>query len=135
MALTLELPEEVEVQLRQEAEKAGLEPQAYIVNALRAYLRQERQQPPHLSQAETELLQQLDLGLSQETWRRYHTLIEKRRSETLSKTEQQELISLSDQIEKANARRMGYLVELARLRGISLRALMDELGIQSPSYV
>jgi hypothetical protein len=96
---------------------------------------QEQHHPPRLSRTETVLLQQIELGLSQETWQRYHELIDKRRAEALSRAEQQELISLSDRLEIANARRMGYLAELARLRRIPLPSLMDELGIQAPSYV
>lgn len=135
MALMLELPKEMEEQLRREAKKAGLEPQAYIVDAIKAYLQREQQQKLQLSQTETELLQQIGLGLTQESWKQYYELVDKRRAGILTDAEQKELISLSDQLERANARRMGYLVELARLRQISLEALMEELGIKSPSYV
>ncbi|MFQ5855665.1 MAG: hypothetical protein ACE5LU_08500 [Anaerolineae bacterium] len=135
MAITLELPTEFEAQIREEAEKADLDTAAYIVEALQEYLRQTQTQPPHLSKTESELLQHINLGLSQAEWQRYHELIAKRRAETLTPDEQEELIAFSDRIEEANARRMAYLVDLARLRQTSLEAVMEELGITAPSYV
>jgi predicted ATPase len=81
------------------------------------------------------LLQQINQGLPQETWQRYHELIDKRRAESLTPDEHATLIALSDQIEELNARRVGYLVELARLRQTPLEALMQQLGIQTLPYV
>jgi hypothetical protein len=45
------------------------------------------------------------------------------------------LIEISDQIEQANARRIQYLIELATLRGTSLEAVMQDLGIEALAYV
>ncbi len=56
----------------------------------------------------------------------------KRRSETLSHAEHEELLSLTDDVEKWQAERVGYLVRLAELRGLSLTDLMDDLGIEPP---
>jgi hypothetical protein len=94
-----------------------------------------KQQPLHLSRAETELLQKINLGLSEQQWRRYRELIAKRRAETLAAEEQRELIALSDQIEQANARRMENLIALAKLRQVSLETQMNELGIKPYAYV
>ena len=88
-----------------------------------------------LSNIETELLQQINLGLTQETWQQYHQLIAKRRSETLSPVEQETLIRITDDIEIANARRMSALVKLAQYRQTSLEALMNELGIRIPTHL
>lgn len=68
-------------------------------------------------------------------WEHYHALLAKRRAETLTPQEQATLIEISDQIEQANARRIQYLIELASLRGTSLEAVMQELGIEVPAYV
>jgi hypothetical protein len=43
------------------------------------------------------------------------------------------MLQLTDQIEKSDARRVKYMTELAQLRGISLTALMEELGIRPPA--
>lgn len=84
---------------------------------------------------ETTLLQKINQGLPLATWQRYHELVAKRRAETPTPEEHAGLIALSNQIEEAHARRMEYLVELARLRQISLEALMEQLGIKTPEYV
>jgi pantothenate kinase len=73
--------------------------------------------------------------LSQNTWQRYHHLIDKREAETLTASEQTELITISDQIEMANARRMESLVKLAQLRQTSLEELMSRLGLMGQQYV
>ncbi len=115
--------------------EAGYREKAQEEERNNRYPGQAQQQPSHLSEAESRLLEQINLGLSQEDWERYHKLIAKRRAETLTHDEQQELIALSDRIEEANARRIEYLVELARLRGTTLDELMGQLGIKAPSYV
>jgi hypothetical protein len=95
----------------------------------------QRRSIPCLREDEAHLLQQINQGLPQETWQRYHELIDKRRAESLTPDEHATLIALSDQIEELNARRVGYLVELARLRQTPLEALMQQLGIQTLPYV
>ena len=49
--------------------------------------------------------------------------------------EQQTLVESVDQVEIAHARRLGYLLELANLRGTTLDIVMDALGIVKPTYV
>ena len=43
-------------------------------------------------------------------------------------------VAISDEVEEMNVRRMERVVRLARLRRISVDALMNELGIKSPLY-
>ncbi len=90
---------------------------------------------PHLTHTEADLLEEINLGFPSDWWEQYEALKAKRRAETLTSTEHARLIEMSDQVENANARRMRYLVELARIRGASLQSLMQELGIQAPDYV
>ena len=113
MTITLELTPELEAQLRAEAKRADLDESEYVLHTLEERLRLARQAAP-LSTRETELLQHINLGLSEASWQRYHELIAKHRAETLTPVEQQELIGLSDQIEEANVRRIEALIELAR---------------------
>jgi len=47
--------------------------------------------------------------------------------------EHQELISLSEIIETADVQRLEHLAELAKLRGISLREIRDQLGFPKTS--
>lgn len=132
--ITLELTPELEQQLRDEAAQQGLDPNHYIVNALKESLRPVRR-AASLSKAEADLLQNINLGLPPQRWELYHTLLAKRRAEILTPEEQATLIEISDQIEQANARRIQYLIELASLRNTSLETLMQELGIKPPAYV
>jgi len=137
MTITLEIAPELEQQLQQAAEQAGLAPDAYIVETLREHLMlpgdslaQHRPGIQHLSSTESDLLLKINHSLAEIGWARYHTLVAKRHAETLTPNEQQELIGLSDQIETANVQRMTYLTELARLRKISLVALIQQLGLK-----
>jgi hypothetical protein len=86
--------------------------------------------PSHLSQEEVSLLQKINQGLPEATWQEYQELIAKRRAETLTPAEHARLIALSDSISEAHTERMVHVAELARLRQISLKALMKQLGIQ-----
>lgn len=138
MTLTIEIEPELEMQLREEAARSGLDTTAFIQRTLKNGLRRGKKLsdvlPPHLSRRESELLQRVNLEISEETWRRYRELKAKRRDETLTLEEHAELIDLSDQIEIANAERIERLGELADLWQTSLRDVMKRLGIKSPGY-
>jgi hypothetical protein len=137
MTLTIDLPPQLEAQLREEAARAGLDAETFIRNMLEERVRQAGHPaalPPHLSGMESDLLQKINQGLPSDVWQRYHQLVAKRRAETLTPEEQEELIALSDQIEMMNVRRIEHLAELAHLRQTSLEALMEQLGIKAPEY-
>jgi hypothetical protein len=85
---------------------------------------------PSLSKDETELLLKINQSLSPELQSRYQVLIDKRKEETLTEQEYQELIHLSDQVELHQAQRLEYLAQLAQLRQISLTDLMAQIGIK-----
>ena len=107
----------------------------YVLNAVQECLqRDQKNDTLVLGIKESQLLQKIDQGISPETWQRYHELIEKRRQETLTPEELEQLIQLSDQLEQLNAKRMGALVKLAQFRQIPLRSLMKQLGI-TPTHV
>ncbi len=61
---------------------------------------------------------------------RYQELMFKRRAETLTPEEHEELLRLTDAAEATQAERVRHLAELARIRGTTLDALMVELGLQ-----
>ena len=93
--------------------------------------------PPHaeraLSHEESELLLKINQGLPAETQHRYDALIAKRRANALTPEEYEELLRLTDDIERRDAIRIEDLSQLARMRNVPLLALMTELGI-SPTY-
>ncbi len=130
MAFTVNIEPELEMQLQLEAAKHGIDVNDYIVKAIQErLLRDQKNEIPCLSESESELLQKINLGLSVEMWQRYRVLIEKRRDEKLTPDEQNELIQISDQLEELNASRMEHLIKLAQIRNLSLRDLMQQLGI------
>jgi hypothetical protein len=127
LTIALEITPELEQQIQFEATKQGLDLKHYILNTLSQNLKQN-------PLTELELLQKINIGLSPETWDKYHNLISKRRAETLDIQEQARLIEISDQIEQGNVQRLSALVELAKLRNTSLPTLIQDLGIKSPEY-
>lgn len=135
MTITLEITPELEEVLRRSAQRAGLPPDGYILKVLQERLGGEERLPPHLSQDETRLLQQINQGLPPATWARYHALKEKRDARTLTPDEHAELLALTNEVELWNARRLELVMALAQLRHIPLRAMMDELGLVPPPYV
>jgi hypothetical protein len=90
-------------------------------------------QAPSLSRDETELFRRINAGLPEPAQTRYRELIARRKAETLTAEEHEELLRLIDQSELLEANRAQALVELARLRGKSLAAMLQDLGIRPPS--
>jgi hypothetical protein len=95
---------------------------------------QAHRKAPGLSKDESELLLKINQGVPPDLQQRCDALIAKRQSETLTPGEYDELLRLTDQVEKLDAKRMEYLKKLAYIRRTSLRALMEELHIQAPAY-
>lgn len=95
---------------------------------------QAKRKAPNLSADETELMFHINQGISHNEQKRFDTLVAKRQAETLTQEEHQELIALTEEIERKDAERMKSLAELARIRGKSLDAVMEELHIRTPAY-
>jgi len=93
-----------------------------------------KQQTQNLPVSESELLLKINRGIPVDIQYRYDELIGKRDANMLTADEYSELLHLTDDIEKLNAERIEYLAALARLRGVSLTTVMQQLGIQPPSY-
>ncbi|HUE74625.1 MAG TPA: hypothetical protein VMP01_27405 [Pirellulaceae bacterium] len=89
---------------------------------------------PSLGCRESELMQLINAGLPSPEAARYQELKERRDAELLTPREHAELLELSDRIEELNADRIAALAELAQLRGVSLRQLMDQLEIPAVSH-
>ncbi|MFN8488991.1 MAG: hypothetical protein U0350_15500 [Caldilineaceae bacterium] len=95
---------------------------------------QAKRYAPSLPKVEAELLQKINQGAPPAMRERLDELNVKRRTETLIPSEYQELLNLIAQIEQMDAERVQYLGELAKLRGVSIRTLMNQLGIRRPAY-
>src|SRR5690606_37925332 len=96
---------------------------------------QAKRKATSVSQEVTQLLLKINQGLPSEVQKRYDELSAKQREETISQSEHEELLELIEQIAKLDAERIRLLAELARIRQTSLSALMEDLGIRTPTYV
>jgi hypothetical protein len=88
---------------------------------------QAQRRAPSLPQNETKLLQQINRGLPADIRQRCDALNAKLHDETITTQEHEELLTLIDRIELADAERMQHLIALARLRRVSVDTLGDFL--------
>lgn len=94
-----------------------------------------RRKVPHLSQRETELVQQISGSTATVDQTRYRFLVAETKQRTLTAEEQQELEELIRTSEERTARRLAMLIELSQLRRVTLPALMEQLQIKAPDSV
>jgi hypothetical protein len=78
---------------------------------------------------ETPLLKEINRGFSEPWWDHYHELVGKRQEGVLTPEEHRELIRLTDQVERREAKRLQALLKLAKIRKQSLAQLMKALGL------
>lgn len=93
-----------------------------------------KRRAPSLSSLESELLQAINEGLPEKVEQRFHQLTEKRRDGNISPEEYEELLDLIQLIEQDDAQRVEKLAALAQIRNVSIRVLMNQLGIRRPDY-
>jgi hypothetical protein len=84
---------------------------------------------------EAELIEKLNNWLLADTQEQLSALIAKRDANTLNPKEQIDLTALLEKAKEAHNKRVEVLTELASLRGISLTALMNDLGVRFPDYI
>lgn len=130
MSISIKLPPELEEKLLESASEAGMDVNQYVLEILEGQLQPGASKGGGKAERESELLEKITLGIPVATWKRYNYLKDLRDREQLDPEEHAELIRISDQIEEANTERMKYLVELAKLRNVPLRELMETLGIK-----
>lgn len=106
-----------------------LEKFSFSVMALNA-----RRKAPSVSLEESQLLTRINHGVPTEVRMRYQLLNEKLHEDQITADEHRELLGLIDQIEVADAERLRALIELARVRGTSVEAVMQQLQIRQPTY-
>ncbi|NJL54270.1 STAS/SEC14 domain-containing protein [bacterium] len=87
-----------------------------------------------LAPREAELFAKINRTLAAAERQEYRALVQRRQAETLTESDRDRLLELSDRQEALHADRMAALIELAQLRQIPLPDLMAELGIPSHQY-
>ena len=137
MTITINLSPELEQQVRETSAARGIPAEDFVVGVVSESIKQAKaapQLPPHLSPEESRLFAVINQGLSESEWQRFHTLNGRRRDETLTEVERQEFIAVTTRLEQLNVKRLEKLIELARLRGVTVDQIMDQLGIRPPVY-
>lgn len=84
---------------------------------------------PSLSKQEEALLGIINRGFPEQFWRRYKALFAKKDKETLLENEYNELLGMVEQVEEYNVERLQALIDLAKIRGVDLNTIMQDLGI------
>ena len=133
MSIVIQVNPLVEHRLREKAVKKGIGINQFISQFIENTFGYDSPKPTFVSEHEATLLQQINLDIPSEKWILYLNLKEKRQKKTLSATEHQELLDLINAVEAANARRIAVLAELAQLRNVPIRVLMEQLGL-TPNY-
>lgn len=137
MSLTIKIPEEVETQVRQRAADRGVDPQGLVVDVLRRQFSSSRSSPSRgtksnvLDAVETRLYTTINKALPQKTRQRYDELVKKRQRNRISRAEYDELLRLTNVVEKAHARRMKAAAQLAEYQSVDFDELLDQLGFMS----
>ncbi len=83
-----------------------------------------------LNTSEGDLLEKINNTLSDEEQETYQKLLKKRDEESLSEEEHSTLLQISDKLELLHAQRMEALSDLAKLKGVKLSALLEQLEIK-----
>ena len=132
MALTIELPSNIEQQLLQGATQKGVSLENYLLqlisNATNAPKKAIKKKA--ISElSENELLRKINLDITEAEWTTYHRLTSLRKADKITESEYAQLIELGEKIENANVVRLKYLVALSQKRKVSLNKLMADLGL------
>jgi hypothetical protein len=130
MAFMIDLPAPLEVRLRQAATENNLSLDQYLATLIEQAIQYRTARRVSKPLTEKELLKKINLPITEIEWATYRNLISLRRAEQLTEAQHTQLIELGDKIEMANAKRLQYLWSLAQLRKVSLRQLIQDLGIQ-----
>jgi hypothetical protein len=93
-----------------------------------------RRRAPLLSVQESALFEIINRALADDDRARLEFLSDRRRQEALTAEEHRELLDLHDRLERLHAARMEALAQLACSRGMTLPAVMDQLGIRFPDH-
>lgn len=129
MSLPVTLPNELEQFLHTQAHRLGVPIETLLARTI-----EERwsaaSRASSLSAYETELLLKLQYAFPPEQTQEYRALCQQSDANTITETDRERLFALIEQRDLQNAERLETLGELARLRGVTLREVMAQLGIR-----
>ena len=114
MSMTITLPGKLEDLFKAAAQREGVPVEALVVRQLE----------------ESELLWRIRIIAPEDETCELHKLLRKQKAGTLADIERERLLALIDAREQLAAQRMEDLGALAKLRGLPVRELMNQLGIR-----
>jgi hypothetical protein len=129
MSINIQINPSLETRLREKATTKGMALNQFISQFLEHTFPNSSTSQPSVSEREAILLQQINLDISPEKWESYLNLKEKRKKSNLTENEQALFLSLIEEVEMANARRISVLSELSQIRNVPIRVLMAQLGL------
>ncbi len=88
-----------------------------------------RRKVANFPEREGQLLIKINKAVPATLQKRYEDLLLKNREENISPLEHEELLKVIEKVETKNAERLEYLIELSRIRNISLDTLMRQLHL------
>lgn len=88
----------------------------------------------NLDEIESEFIKTLNEGLPPDMIKRFEKLIKKRDREEIKESELLELAAINNQIEEYQANMLHVANNLAKHKGVSLRTLFTQLGIEWRRY-
>jgi hypothetical protein len=88
-----------------------------------------RRKVAFLPERESQLLMKINKAIPVTLQKRYEYLLSKNREETITTIEHEELLKVIEKVEIKNAERLENLIELSRIRNISLDMLMTQLHL------
>lgn len=88
-----------------------------------------RRKVAYLPERESQLLMKINKAIPATLQKRYEDLGAKNREETITLLEHEELLRIIDKVETKNAERLENLIELSRIRNMSLDTLMSQLHL------
>jgi hypothetical protein len=88
-----------------------------------------RRKVAYLPERESQLLMKINKAIPMPLQKRYEDLLTKNREETITPMEHEELLKVIDKVEVKHAERLENLIELSRIRNISLDLLMKQLHL------
>ena len=135
MHLNIELPYDLETQLREQAQQKGKALNQYIMGLIQEKMNSSRPKTPSLTADETRLFQTINKGFSDEFWNKLHDLDKKRQQAVLTESERQDMIAMTEELEMTNLERMKALIQLAAIRQTDLDTLMTQLGLMNGKHI
>jgi phage repressor protein C with HTH and peptisase S24 domain len=130
MSLTIQLPLNIEQNLRETAIKQGFSLENYVMHLLTLNSKAKETKKKRKELSESDLLMRIHLDVDPKELEEYYRLGTVFKTGTLTEEEYEKLLELNDLIEIAHAKRMKYLLALAKMRQVSLETIMDDFGIK-----